>query len=170
MSALDHHADEPAPADGAADAERHDRIAVWNDLVVAHDLLMKQFQSELKRDFDLSVSQYDALLRLTLAPGKRLQMGEVAGSLLFSSGAATKLFDRLVERGLVERSADPNDRRSVIVSLTDEGTDLIDRARLAHGYSIHEKLGPFASEAERRHVHAFLGRLATPHPSLAVQN
>ena len=133
--------------------------------MVAHDLLMKQFQAELKRDSDLTVSQYDALLRLTLAPGKRLQMGEVAGSLLFSSGAATKLFDRLVERGLVARSADPNDRRCVIVSLTDEGSDLIDRARLAHGYSIHDKIGPFASEDERRHVDAFLKRLATGHPA-----
>ena len=88
-------------------------------------------------------------------------MGEVAEALLFSSGAATKLFDRLVERGLVERSADPNDRRCVIVSLTDEGSALIDRARLAHGYSIHDKVGPFASDAERRHVAAFLKRLAS---------
>ena len=165
MTLLHHSAEESVPADEAADAERRDRIAIWSDLVVAHDLLMKQFQAELKRDFDLSVSQYDALLRLTLAPGKRLPMGAVAGSLLFSSGAATKLFDRLVERGLVARSADPNDRRCVIVSLTDEGSDLIDRARLAHGYSIHDKLGPFASEAERQHVEAFLKRLATPHPA-----
>ena len=165
MTPLHHGADDSAPADAAADAERQDRIAIWTDLVVAHDLLMKQFQAELKRDFDLSVSQYDALLRLTLAPDKRLQMGEVAGSLLFSSGAATKLFDRLVERGLVARSADPDDRRCVIVSLTDDGSDLISRARLGHGYSIHDKLGPFASEAEREHVQAFLKRLATPQPA-----
>ena len=169
MGRLHQHADDSASVDeAAADSERRNRIAVWSDLVVAHDLLMKQFHAELKRDSDLTVSQYDALLRLALAPGQRLQMGEVAGSLLFSSGAATKLFDRLVQRGLVVRSADPNDRRCVIVGLTDEGSALIDRARLAHGYSIHDKLGAFTSEAERRHVAAFLKRLATAHPTPAT--
>jgi len=141
-------------------AERHDRISIWRELVVAHDRLMKQFQAELKRDFELTVAQYDALLQLTLAPGKRLQMDAVSAALLFSSGAATKLFDRLVDRGLVGRSADPSDRRSVVVNLTDEGVDLITRARRAHRDSIYDKVGPFASATERRHVEAFLHRLA----------
>jgi len=48
----------------------------------------------------------------------------------------------------------------VIVSLTDQGKRLIDRARHAHGDSVHEKVGPFASNAERRHVATFLNRLA----------
>ena len=48
----------------------------------------------------------------------------------------------------------------MIVSLTDQGKRLIDRARHAHGDSVHEKVGPFASNAERRHVAAFLNRLA----------
>ena len=155
---------EAGPVESTA-AEHRDRIAIWRELVVAHDLLMKQFQAELKRDFELSVSEYDALLRLTLAPEYRLQMGEIAGALLFSSGAATKLFDRLCQRGLVERSADPSDRRSVIVTLTKDGSALIRRARLAHGDSIAEKVGPFASAAEQRHVAAFLTRLATPQPA-----
>ena len=142
------------------DAERQSRIAVWSELVVAHDRLMKQFQTELKTGFDLSVPQYDALLRLSQADGTCLRMGEVADALLFSSGAATKIFDRLVERGLVERGADPNDRRTVLVGLTDDGRALFRRAQLAHGDSIHDKLGPFASADERQHVEAFLERLA----------
>ncbi|WP_456847555.1 MarR family winged helix-turn-helix transcriptional regulator, partial [Cellulomonas sp. P5_C6] len=110
--------------EGRVDAERESRIAVWRDLVAAHDRLMKQFQTELKAEFDLSVPQYDALLRLSLAGGTCLRMGEVADALLFSSGAATKVFDRLVERGLVERGADPRDRRTVLVGLTDAGREL----------------------------------------------
>lgn len=142
------------------DAERESRIAVWRDLVAAHDRLMKQFQTELKAEFDLSVPQYDALLRLSLAGGTCLRMGEVADALLFSSGAATKVFDRLVERGLVERGADPRDRRTVLVGLTDAGRELFARAQRSHGDSIHDTLGPFASATERRHVEAFLERLA----------
>ena len=75
--------------------------------------LMKQFQAELKCEFDLSVPQYDALLRLSLAPGKRLAMGEVAEALLYSSGAATKLFDRARRKGTrrtLRRSQRPSHR------------------------------------------------------------
>jgi DNA-binding MarR family transcriptional regulator len=150
------HAGEPTAA------ERRERIAIWRELVVAHDRLMKKFQTELKSEFDLSVPQYDALWRLDQAPDNSLLMGEIAAALLYSSGAATKLFDRLVERGLVARSAAPNDRRAVIVSLTAEGLNLIGNARRTHGLSISKTLGPFASEAEQRHVAAFLARLATP--------
>ena len=89
-------------------------------------------------------------------------MGEVAGALLFSSGAATKVFDRLVDRGLVERRRDPDDRRTVIVRLTGKAAT-VRPGQHAHGYSIFDKLGPFASDAERGHVEAFLKRLATPH-------
>lgn len=160
MAQRPHGAGEPTTA------ERAGRIAIWRELVLAHDLLMRQFQTELKRGFELTIAQYDALLRLTLAPGKRLQMGEISDALLFSSGTATKLFDRLVERGLVERSTDPSDRRSVIVSLTDEGRALITRARRAHADSIYDKVGPFASAAERRHVETFLRRLAAPTPTV----
>ena len=123
---------------------------------------MKQFQTELKTEFDLSVPQYDALRRLWPAGDKCLRMGEVADAMLFSSGAATKVLDRLVERGLVERGADPNDRRTVLVGLTDEGRALFARAQHAHGHSIADKLGPFASADERQHVQAFLKRLAAP--------
>jgi len=141
--------------------ESEGRIAVWSDLVVAHDRLMKEFQVELKTEFDLTVPQYDALLRLAQADGRTLRMGEVADALLFSSGAATKVFDRLVERGLVERGADPNDRRTVLVGLTEDGRKLFQRAQRAHGESINSKVGPFASAEERRHVEAFLKRLST---------
>jgi len=145
---------------GAVDAEREGRIAVWRDLMAAHDTLMKQFQTELRSEFDLSLPQYDVLRRLSLAGEACVRMGEVADALLFSSGAATKVLDRLVDRGLVERGADPDDRRTVLVGLTDDGRALFARAQRTHGDSIQEKVGPFASADERRHVETFLKRLA----------
>ena len=50
----------------------------------------------------------------------------------------------------------------MLVGLTDEGRALFARAQRAHGDSAYEKLGPFASADERRHVEAFLKRLAAP--------
>lgn len=142
------------------DEEQRHRIDAWRNLVIVHDTLMKRFQAELKRDFELTVPQYDALLRLAAQPRRGLRMAEVADAMLYSSGAATKVLDRLVERGLVERAPDPDDHRGVNVTLTAAGHRQIKRAMRAHGKSIAHEFGPFASDLERRHVMAFLQRLA----------
>lgn len=47
---------------------------------------------------------------------------------MLTSGAMTNRIDRLEERNLVERRPHPEDRRALYVSLTQKGTDLIDRA------------------------------------------
>jgi len=47
---------------------------------------------------------------------------------LLTTGAMTNRIDRLEERNLVERKPDPKDRRALLISLTQKGVDLIDRA------------------------------------------
>lgn len=134
---------------------------MWRRLVVAHDRLMRMFQAELRAEFGLTVPQYDVLLRLAQQPGHEpVRMADLARVLLYSSGAATKVVDRLVTLDLVRRTADAGDGRAVRIMLTDTGAELIDRAMRAHGRSIARAIGPFASPEERRHVVAFLDRLA----------
>jgi DNA-binding MarR family transcriptional regulator len=47
-----------------------------------------------------------------------MSAGDVAQAAHLSTGAVTAVIDRLVERGLVQRMADPHDRRRVIVGIT----------------------------------------------------
>jgi DNA-binding MarR family transcriptional regulator len=56
-----------------------------------------------------------------IASSEACTMGELAGSLRVTMGAATGLVDRLVQQGLVQREPDPNDRRIVRVRLTAAG-------------------------------------------------
>jgi MarR family transcriptional regulator, organic hydroperoxide resistance regulator len=51
-------------------------------------------------------------------------VGELAELLQLDYGTLTPLLKRLEKRGLVQRTRSPRDERSVIVSLTDQGTDL----------------------------------------------
>jgi DNA-binding MarR family transcriptional regulator len=53
-------------------------------------------------------------------------------STLLSSGGTTKRLDRLAEAGLIERRADPHDRRGTLVRLTRRGKGTIDRALQTH--------------------------------------
>ncbi|CCO47369.1 MarR family transcriptional regulator [Vibrio nigripulchritudo ATCC 27043] len=84
-------------------------------------------------EFGLNSGEFDVLMTLrrsgdpyTLCPHNLLQ------SMMLTSGAMTNRIDKLESKGLVVRSADPNDRRGVQVSLTEEGLALANKAVEAH--------------------------------------
>jgi DNA-binding MarR family transcriptional regulator len=54
--------------------------------------------------------------------------GALLNQTLVTSGTMTNRIDRLTERSLVRREADPNDRRGVLVVLTETGVDTVDAA------------------------------------------
>jgi DNA-binding MarR family transcriptional regulator len=64
---------------------------------------------------------------------------------MLSSAGVTSRIDRLERRGLVRRLPDPDDRRGVIVELTDQGIEAVDAAVVAIGASdrqLLERLDP----------------------------
>ncbi len=78
--------------------------------------------------FGLNTGEFKLLLKLRQTPGDRASAGRLASSLSLSSGAMTNRIDRLEEAGFVARERDPEDRRSVVVVLTQEGRDILDKA------------------------------------------
>lgn len=76
-------------------------------------------------DLDMSTPQLKALLLISEEEG--IRMRELARKMGGSFSNATVLVDRLVERGLVERLAEPQDRRVVLVRVSEEGQSLIEQ-------------------------------------------
>ena len=74
-------------------------------------------------------------------PPHRLSPTRLGRGLLLSSAGITSRLDRLERRGLVARLPDPDDRRGVIVELTDRGLALVDDAVAAKGESDRQLLG-----------------------------
>jgi MarR family transcriptional regulator, organic hydroperoxide resistance regulator len=89
---------------------------------------MKDHISSLAAEFELSLSQLDALKNLEEPCSQR----ELAQCLHFDASNVTDIVDRLEARGLVTRTIDPNDRRVRRLVLTDKGEavrrELFDRA------------------------------------------
>jgi DNA-binding MarR family transcriptional regulator len=78
---------------------------------------------------DLESWEFDVLAALRrTGPPYRLSPGQLLRETLVTSGTMTNRVDRLVERGLVTRRDHPNDRRGVLVELTDAGRDAVDAA------------------------------------------
>ena len=91
----------------------------WEALLTAHAVVMKRFAAE---DIwtDVSMREYDVLYTLSKDP-EPLRLSELNRHVLLSQPALSRLVDRLAERGLVSRQADPADGRGVRLSLTDAG-------------------------------------------------
>ncbi len=81
------------------------------------------------RRSDLEAWEWDVLAALRRAGAPyRLSPKQLLQQTLVSSGTMTNRIDRLVARSLVRREADPGDRRSILVILTDEGRIRADAA------------------------------------------
>ncbi|WP_156762116.1 MarR family winged helix-turn-helix transcriptional regulator [Microbacterium karelineae] len=103
------------------------------------------------RRTDIEPWEWDVLSALRRAGAPyRLSPKQLLQQTLVSSGTMTNRIDRLRERGLVDRSADPDDRRGALVTLTAEGRTRVDAAitRLIDAES--DLLGGMTSSDQKR--------------------
>ena len=106
----------------------------WEALLTAHAVLMKQFAAEDIWE-NLSMREYDVLYTLSKCR-EPLRQGELHRHVLLSQPALSRLVDRLVARGLVERQADLADGRGVRLSLTEAGRGWQRRIGGRHAVSV----------------------------------
>ena len=110
------------------------------------------FDQELVRglaDFDVSPGEFGVLFNLRLAgPPYKMTPTQLHNRLLITSGGLTGRIDGLERRGLVCRLPDPEDRRSILVELTERGlehfegvvhTHLRIMERLTEGLTLEEQ-------------------------------
>ena len=103
--------------------------------------LLARRQEEVFDRFSLSRGEVGALSALRISgPPYRLSPTRLAKGLMLSSAGITSRIDRLERRGLVRRLDDPDDRRGVIIELTDEGRDVVDEAVAALAISDRQLL------------------------------
>lgn len=108
------------------------RLAAWSTFLRAHARVVRELERELQADQDLALTDYDVLVQLAAVPDRRLRMSELADRLLLSRSGVTRLVDRLVADGLVERVSCEDDRRGQWAALTDAGRGRLRRAAPTH--------------------------------------
>jgi DNA-binding MarR family transcriptional regulator len=122
----------------------------WEALLSAHARLMKQFAAE---DIwqDLSMREYDVLYTLSKFR-EPVRLGELHRRVLLSQPALSRMVDRLVERGLIERCPDPADGRGVRLSLTAAGRDTRRQIGRRHARSVARAVTTELSPDELRQL------------------
>jgi DNA-binding MarR family transcriptional regulator len=98
-------------------------------------------------------------------PPYRSSPTRLARGLMLSSAGVTSRIDRLERRGFVRRLADPNDRRGVMIELTDAGLEIVDAAVAANTISerqLLERLDPAEIAALEEILRKLLAGLELP--------
>src|ERR1700730_17752758 len=96
------------------------RLEAWGAFLEAHATLMRQLQTDLVNKTGLDLNDFDVISQLAQAGG-RLRMTDLAARVFSSRSGLTRRIDRLVEEGLVARTAADRDARGVVGTLTDSG-------------------------------------------------
>jgi len=136
----------------------------WEALLSAHAGLMKQFAAQGIWQ-DLSMREYDVLYTLAKCPAPQ-RMSELNRHLLLSQPALSRMVDRLVDRGLVQRQTDPADGRGVLLALTDAGLALQRQIGRRHARGVARAMTQELTPAELRQLEALCLKLArTPAPT-----
>jgi DNA-binding MarR family transcriptional regulator len=95
---------------------------------------MRKAQKATLREHGLTPEEWGVLTKLRLGSDAcRSSPGDLANDLELSSGAMTSRLDRLQDAGLVRRLPDPDDRRGVVVELTEKGYEAWDLAANVQG-------------------------------------
>jgi len=127
------------------DKEDMERIE-WALLNVAFIIARKAGERALAQ-WDVTLPQAMALVRVIDAK-KPVPLTHLARFMLQESPSITTLVDRMCERGLVERTRDPKDRRKALIVPTEKGRQLRNAARAALN-EVHNDLWGAFSNGER---------------------
>jgi DNA-binding MarR family transcriptional regulator len=106
----------------------------------------------------LNGATFDVLASLRrCGPPYALSPGELLATMMITSGTMTNRIDQLEKAGLVRRTHNPDDRRSVIISLTDEGFAVVDAAVTEH-VATQQSLVAGLSKEDMAALDGLLGR------------
>ena len=93
-------------------------VMVTNNWIVSrHTKFLKQY--------DLSLPQYNVLRILRGAKGKPMMLSDISDRMLDKMSNATRLVEKLKQKGLVERELCETNRRQVDISITENGIELL---------------------------------------------
>ncbi len=97
----------------------------WGALSRTHAAISQRLQDALAQADMPPLPWYEVLATVAEAPEQRMRMGDLAEALVITRGGLTKLVDRLVKAGLLERTFCETDRRVSYATLLPAGVQML---------------------------------------------
>ena len=133
---------------------RHDHVEDLRDTLVQISFALMAALTEVAAEHDLSLTQ---LRVLGILRDREPTMADLATFTGLERSTVSGLIDRAAQRGLVSKTADPHDGRSVRVTLTEPARTLVPEVTAAIGDRIKPLTGKL-STAEQKRLTALLSK------------
>jgi DNA-binding MarR family transcriptional regulator len=117
-----------------------DEQIAWRAYLDGTRVLMQALDRQLNADSDLSLTDYDLLVRLSEAPEGRLRMRDLADATLTTRSGMTRAVTRAERVGWVRRVECEDDRRGMNAELTDAGRAKLAASAPGHVGAVRENL------------------------------
>jgi DNA-binding MarR family transcriptional regulator len=135
----------------------HLSLRLWLRLLACSTDIETEIRKRLRAQFGMTLARFDYLAQLHRHP-EGLRMSALSRYLMVTGGNVTGLTDELEKDGLVQRDAEPGDRRSYRVALTPKGRKAFERIASVHEGWVIEMLGS-VDDAQLHELYSLLGRL-----------
>jgi DNA-binding MarR family transcriptional regulator len=141
-------------------SEKSVAVDAWESLFRAQVTVLRELNAVFPTD-EVSFTEYDVLFNLSRQPHRQTRIRDLNSQLLLTQPSVSRLIDRLVARGLVEKVHDPSDARGRIVRLTDAGFDVFRRVGVRHAEAIAARVGGALSSDELTELAGLCDKLRT---------
>jgi DNA-binding MarR family transcriptional regulator len=109
-----------------------DQFGAWRGMLRVHSTVFRELDRRLLAEHGFGVDAYGVLITLVTTPAGTLPIGELGVQRNLSPSGVSRSVDRLAKAGLVQRSTNPDDGRSLLVGLTPEGLARLRAAQVTH--------------------------------------
>jgi MarR family transcriptional regulator, organic hydroperoxide resistance regulator len=134
-----------------------DLRGLFNDLIRFEIELWNAVDARLKSEFGLPLTHFEPMSVIDRIPGCRVY--DIASELGITTGGTSKLVDRIEASGYCRRLPNPDDRRSSLLELTEEGQRMFVRAGTAFDDELQHRFGAVLPERTLRQFASTLTRL-----------
>jgi DNA-binding MarR family transcriptional regulator len=143
--------------ESAATTGDHHALRLWLRLMTCTQLIEREVRARLRERFNTTLPRFDLMSQLWRWP-EGLKMNELSRHLMVTGGNVTGIVDPLQAEGLVERVAEPEDRRAWRVRLTRDGRKAFAEMARAHEEWIVELLEGL-TRREQAEIYRLLGQM-----------
>jgi DNA-binding MarR family transcriptional regulator len=139
-------------------------VGSWIRLLRAHASLTRAMSASLASEHGMTLNDYDVLVRLARAEGRRMRRVDLAQSVLLTASGITRLLDGLERAGWVCRGSCEKDGRVSYAVLTDAGLEKLREASGSHLRDVQELFLDHFSEDELETLASLLDRVPGASP------
>ena len=143
--------------------EEPEGLAAFAALLKVQAVVVRKLEERLEEHRLVPIAQYDVLLELNAAPGRRLRMQQLSDRVVLSRSRVSRVVDEMEKAGLVRRQPDPDDKRAAFAVITDDGRAALRKAAPVYLEGIEEEFLSHLTAGERKALERSLHKVLDAH-------